>query len=210
MTFNFDSPYIEDESEEIPSSLFEIHGVRKIEELSQQLQALQNFKTAIIRFRFYPKHILSSEKKDEEYEESNKNLEKTYSKFKDILKKIDRKSKSIEVVLKNLVNSVIITEDKRNKHLLSNLKDVTEQFFTVLHNLSETEIFLHPNRLKSIVKLTQEACIVNKIINSWSSKFYEELEQNYLQLDRELTILIPVPQAEKHITKTLEEGLKIR
>jgi len=70
---------------------------------------------------------------------------------------------------------------------------------------------LHPKLMKFIVNLTREACTVCKILNHWSSRFYDELRINYMQLNDELTKLIPELQPEKKIVKKdriLEKALK--
>ena len=176
MNFNFESQYIEDESEDFPFSVYEIHGVRKIKELSQQLQTLQNFRVATLQYRFRPKTSMYPEKKGEKYRIAKRNFKKTSSKFL----KIIGENVSNESKLKRFLEKSILSKEKKYFSFLSSLKDVTEEFFTWLHRLAELEIHLHPKQLKSVVKLAMDAFIVSGILKCWASKFYEELRLNYL------------------------------
>jgi len=209
MNFNFENPYIDYDSDDIPYSLYEIHGVNKIRELSRQLRTFLNYKTAMIQYRFRPKTATYPDRVEEKYKETERSLKQLALKFIKLLANIRGNSFSYEIELERLVFN--LAYDKIRKSLLTELKDVTQKLFTTIHALSEQEIHLHPKFLKFIANLTQEACTVFKILNNWASRFYEELRVNYVQLHDELTLLIPEEHAEistvrKH--KSLEEGLR--
>ncbi len=209
MNFNFENPYIEYDSDEIPYSLYEIHGVNKIKELSRQLRTFLNYKTAMIQYRFRPKTATYPDRVDEKYKETERSLKQLASKFIKLLANIRGNGFSYEIELERLVFN--LAYDKIRKSLLTELKDVTQKLFTTIHALSEQEIHLHPKFLKFIANLTQEACTVFKILNNWASGFYEELRVNYVQLHDELTVLIPEEYDEKSTVrkhKSLEEGLR--
>ena len=209
MNFNFENPYIEYDSDDIPYSLYEIHGVNKIRELSRQLRTFLNYKTAMIQYRFRPKTATYPDRVDEKYKETERSLKQLASKFIKLLINIRGNGFSYEIELERLVFN--LAYDKIRKSLLTELKYVTQKLFTTIHALSEQEIHLHPKFLKFIANLTQEACTVFKILNNWASGFYEELRVNYVQLHDELTLLIPEEHAEKSTVrkhKSLEEGLR--
>ena len=209
MNFNFENPYIEYDSDDIPYSLYEIHGVNKIRELSRQLRTFLNYKTAMIQYRFRPKTATYPDRVDEKYKETERSLKQLASKFIKLLANIRGNGFSYEIELERLVFN--LAYDKIRKSLLTELKYVTQKLFTTIHALSEQEIHLHPKFLKFIANLTQEACTVFKILNNWASRFYEELRVNYVQLHDELTLLIPEERAEKSTVrkhKSLEEGLR--
>lgn len=209
MNFDLENPYIEYESDDIPYSLYEIHGVNKIRELSRQLRTFLNYKTAMIQYRFRPKTATYPDRVEEKYKETERSLKQLALKFIKLLANIRGNSFSYEIELERLVFN--LAYDKIRKSLLTELKDVTQKLFTTIHALSEQEIHLHPKFLKFIANLTQEACIVFKILNNWASGFYEELRVNYVQLHDELTLLIPEEYAEKSTVrkhKSLEEGLR--
>ena len=209
MNFNFENQYIEYDSDDIPYSLYEIHGVNKIRELSRQLRTFLNYKTAMIQYRFRPKTATYPDRVDEKYKETERSLKQLASKFIKLLANIRGNGFSYEIELERLVFN--LAYDKIRKSLLTELKDVTQKLFTTIHALSEQEIHLHPKFLKFIANLTQEACTVFKILNNWASGFYEELRVNYVQLHDELTVLIPEEYDEKSTVrkhKSLEEGLR--
>ena len=209
MNFNFENLYMEYDADDIPYSMYKIHGVNKIRELSRQLRTFLNYKTATIQYRFRPKFIVYPDKIGIKYNQTKENLKHLASKFIKLLSTISGNGVSYEVELKRLIIS--LSEDKLSKSLLTDLKDVTQKLFTTVHALSEQEIPLHPKFLKFITNLSQEACKVLKILNSWASGFYEELRINYLQLHDELTLLIPDERAEKTTVRKqryLEEGIK--
>ena len=209
MNFNFENPYIEYDSDDIPYSLYEIHGVNKIRELSRQLRTFLNYKTAMIQYRFRPKTATYPDRVDEKYKETERSLKQLASKFIKLLANIRGNGFSYEIELERLVFN--LAYDKIRKSLLTELKYVTQKLFTTIHALSEQEIHLHPKFLKFIANLTQEACTVFKILNNWASGFYEELRVNYVQLHDELTVLIPEEYDEKSTVrkhKSLEEGLR--
>ncbi len=209
MNFNFEDPYIKYDADDIPYSLYKLHGVNKIRELSRQLRTFLNYKTATIQYRFRPKVITYPDRLGIKYNQTKENLKHLASKFIKLLSTIRGNGVSYEDELKRLIIS--LSEDKIRKSLLTNLKDVTQKLFTTVHALSEQEIQLHPKFLKFIANLSQEACKVLKILNGWASGFYEELRVNYLQLHDELTLLIPEELAEKTATRKqryLEEGIK--
>jgi len=209
MNFNVENPYIEYDGEDIPYSMYEIHGVNKIRELSRQLRTILNYKTATIQYRFRPKFITYPHRLDIKYNQTKENLKHLASKFIKLLSNIKGNGVSYEVELKRLIIS--LSENKISKSLLTDLKNVTQKLFITVHALSEQEIQLHPKFLKFITNLSHEACKVLKILNSWASVFYEELRINYLQLYDELTLLIPDERAEKTTVRKqrfLEEGIK--
>jgi hypothetical protein len=209
MNFNFENHYIEYDSDDIPYSLYKIYGLNKIRELSRQLQKFLNYKSATIQYRFRPKTIVCPNAVNKKYRETERNLKQLASKFIKLLSIIRGNSVSYEVELKRLLDS--LAEGKISRSSLTDLSDITQELFTTIHILSEQEIHLHPKLLKFIANLSQEACKVLKILNSWASGFYEELRVNYLQLHDELTFLIPEEQAEKSTARKqqlLEEGLR--
>ncbi|NVM44227.1 MAG: hypothetical protein HWN79_04865 [Candidatus Lokiarchaeota archaeon] len=210
MNFNFENLYIEYDTEDLPYSLYEIHGLNKIRELSRQLRTFINYKTATIKYRFRPKTINYLTAVNKKYGETKKKLKQIATEFIQVLTKIKGKGISYESELIRMLERVRLVEDMISNNLLTTLRETTQNLFITIHELSEGEIHLNPKFLKFTVNLTQEACTVSKILNNWASGFYEELRVNYLQLYDELAKLIPVKKAEKTVReqKSLEEGLK--
>ncbi|TFG11631.1 MAG: hypothetical protein EU531_11375 [Promethearchaeota archaeon] len=210
MNFNSEDSYIEYDSENLPYSLYEIHGLNKIRELSRQLRTFINYKTATIQYRFRPKTINYLTAVNKNCSETKKKLKQIATEFIHLLTKIKGKGISYESELIRMLERVRLAEDMISHNLLTTLRETTQNLFISIYELSEGEIHLNPKFLKFTVNLTQEACIVSKILNNWASGFYEELRVNYLQLYDELAILIPEERVEKIVReqKSLEEGLK--
>ena len=211
MNFNFENPYIENDSEDLPYNLYEIYGVNKIKELSGQLRVFLSLKAATIQYRFSSKDNLYLNDNDKRYKVSKRNFKTLGSKFLKLLINVRKSSKSYEVELEQLIKNLLLTGDKVSKGLIAELKKTTEELFTSTNKLSEQDIHLHPKLLRFILKLTQEMCLVNQVLNNWASKFYQELRLNYVQLHNELSLLIPEENSEKIATKKkelLKEGLK--
>jgi len=154
-----------------------------------------NFKVATIQYRFRPKKIVSYYKVDNKYKDTEASLKNLALKFIKLLSQIKGNGVSYEAELERIV--VNPAEYKKNIIQITDLKSITQKLFTTIHSLSEQEIHFYPRFLKFITNLTQEMCTVLKKLTFWASGFYEELRLNYLQLDDELTLLIPEPQIEK-------------
>jgi len=210
MNINFESPYMEYDSDGIPYSLYEIHGLNKIRELSRQLRTLVNFKTATIRHRFRPKTISYLTVVDKKCAETKKKLKQIASEFLQLLTKIKGNGISYESELIRISERVKFAKDMISHNLLTGLRETTQNLFITIHKLSEQEIHLQPKFLKFCVNIIQEACTVLKILYHSVSGFYEELRLNYHQLYDELVMLIPEAEAKKTISKRrfLEGGIK--
>lgn len=160
MNFNFDSPYIEYDSDEIPYSMYETYGIKRIKELSRQLRTFLNYKAATMQYRFHPKTIPCYDKRENGRESRFTQLA---SQFIKMLNQIKGNGLSYEVELKRKMLDLVI--DKEGKTQIIELKSLTEQLFTNIHLLSEQEIHLNPLLLKFILNLSQEACKVYSILN---------------------------------------------
>jgi len=209
MNFNFESPYIEYDSDDIPYSFYEIHGIKKIRKLSRQLRTFLNYKAATIQYRFHPKVIPCYYRVEKKFNEIEVKFKQLALKFIKLLTQIKGSGISYEVELQRKL--LVLAVDNVSKKHVTELKCLTEQLFTKIHLLSEQEIHLDPLFLKFIINLSQEACVVFKILNNWASGYYDELGLNYSQLHNELNELILSRQAQKSVIKkhqVLEEGLK--
>ncbi len=199
MNFNFNSQYIEFDSEDIPYSIYEIEGVSKITELSRQLRTFLNYKAATIHYRFQPKTVSCCYQTKKSISEIEVKLKKITSKFINLLIQIKGNSVSYEIELKKKILGLLVNED--NKNQIKDLRNLTKKLFMIIHLLSEQEIYIYPLLLKFILNLSQEACIVYKILNKWASGYYDELRLNYAQLFNELKELIQTNQTYKNYKK---------
>jgi hypothetical protein len=210
MKFNSNGPYIEYDSDDNPCSIYETNGINRINELTRQLRTFLNYKAAIIKYRFRPNTINQPTLLDIKSTETSKKLKQNASEFIKQLKKIKGKGISYECELIRMLERVRFAENVISNKLLTDMKETTQNLFTIIHELSEREIHLQPNLLKFTINLTQDACKVFKIFNSWALEFYEELRVNYHQLYDELTLLIQNEGVEKIVRerRSLEGRLK--
>ena len=79
----------------------------------------------------------------------------------------------------------------------------------LIHYFSEESIHNHPKFLKFIIILEQNICLVKKSLYAQFNEFYEELELNYHNLDREMEFLVEKMSDVKNrkSKKQLEEKL---
>ena len=191
MTFDLEDLYIEFESDKLLHGWFEVEGVRKITELSRQVRTFLNYKTATIRYRFHSNYNHSINKQDNFFFETKKSFEKSASKFIKLLKSVKGIEGTVEGGIKFLIDQAAIISDKTIKSRLKEIEDISNHIFVKIHYFSEQELYVRPKFLRLVVKFAQEACIVKKSLNVHFFEFYEELEKNYLTLDKELSVLIP-------------------
>jgi hypothetical protein len=200
----YKNPYLEFDSGENSHNSYEIYGINRINELSRQLRTFLNYKAATIQYRYHRK---TSACYNKEENGSDLRFKQLASKFIKVLSKIKGNGVSYEIELRRLFDLVL---NKVSRTQIIELRSITEQLFTHIHLLSEQEIHLKPLLFKFILDLSQEACRVYNILNSWASGYYVELSLNYSLLYDELDELILLKQGEKNVLKKhriLEEGL---
>jgi hypothetical protein len=207
MNFDFKIPYIELDPEDNLNKIYEIEGLCKITELSRQLRTFLNYKAATIKIRFNQTIFSRTHLKIDNTNEIDFRLKCTASNFISLLNQIKGKSVSYEIELKNKIMNFL--ENEADKNQIKKIMNLTKELFTSIHLLSEGDIYLNPLLFKLVLNLSQEACIVYKILKSWSSGFYEELSLNYGQLLNELNEILRENQKEKcNKHQNIEEGLK--
>lgn len=167
--------------------ILEIEGINRVKELSRQLRTLFNYKAEVIQYRFQvtapSNHDLKSNCAISKFYTQKREIESLSQEFISLLNNIKRDDTSLEQEIYNL-------HFKKNLKKLQNLSYVTEKIFTLIHVFSEDNIHDHPKFLKFIVVLTQHLCFVRKCLNVECYPFYEELEINYRNLEKELEYLL--------------------
>ncbi len=192
MSFDLDNSYLDFEDDDIVSGLYEVEGVRKINELSRQVRSLLNLKTNTIRCRFRSNSNISAKLKDEKFYENKKQFESLALKFIKLLNKIDGISKrSIEEEIQTLFSQTAIKHNHLTTSLLKEVEDLTFQVFKKIHYFSEQDLFDHLSFLKTLIQVAIEACKTRKNMNHAFYEFYAELGENYYNLEKELTSIAP-------------------
>ncbi len=192
MSFDLDNFDLDLEVDDIVLGWYETEGVRKITELSRQVRSLLNLKTNTIRCRFRSKSNISTKLQDTKFYENKKQFESLALRFIKLLNKINGISRrDLEEEIQILLYQVSIKQNQISKSLLKELEDLTLQLFMKIHFFSEQDLYDHPLFLKSLIQLAIEACKTRKIMNHASSGFYAELGENYHNLEKDLTSIVP-------------------
>lgn len=199
--------YTESELDVLFSDIYEIEGVSNIKELSRQLRTFFNYKAEVIQFRFQANvpfnHIPKNNCAKSKFYIQKQEIESLSQEFISLVNSIKRGGTTLEQELYYL-------HFEKNPTRLKRLSRVVEKIFTLIHELSEKNIHDHPKFLKFIMVLAQHAFFVRKCLNAKFYSFYEELETNYQNLEKELEYLLEdVPNVKNTSSKQQrEERLK--
>jgi len=202
MTHYIEDPYIETEYDEIFNEWYEIEGIRKIKELSRQLRTFFNYKAELIRYRFRSNTLLAKNCEDPKFYTQKQKLESNTHEFISLLKKVKKKGQTLE----QGIRSLYFNNDKTR---IKELSVITEKLSILIHSFSEESIHDHPRFINFIIKLAQNIYLIKKILYAQFSGFYNELELNYNNLEKELEVLLVKTQGVKNrkSKKHLEEKL---
>ena len=210
MSFDLDNSYLDNEVDDLVLGLYEIEGVRKINELSRQVRSLLSLKTNTIRYRFRSNSNISTKLQDIKFYENKKQFESLALRFIKLLNKINRIStRDLEEEIQFLFYQLTFKRNHLSKSLLKELEDLTFQVFMKIHYFSEQDLYNHPKFLKTLIQIAIEACKTRKNMNFAFSEFYAELGENYHNLEKELISIVPekVIKKEKRKMKLLSEEL---
>ncbi len=201
MSYNTEDPYFETEFEEIFNEWYEIEGVRKIKELSRQFRTFFNYKTEVIRYRFRSNLAPTENFTNTNFFTQKQKIESLTLEFITMLRKMKKTAQTLEQGIRSLFYN-------NNKSQFNQLSEITDQLFILIHYFSEESLHSHPKFLKFIILLAQDICMVKKCLYAQFSEFFEELEINYSNLEKELNILVERTLVEeKKFEKQLEEKL---
>jgi len=208
MNFHNEISYLEFEEDEIFLSWYEVEGVRTITELSRQIRTLLKYKAAVIQYRFRSNHIFPITTPNIKFLETKNKFESLALSFIKFLRNIKDYTGNIRGGYQYLLDHA--SSNNTENLLLKKLEDVTNQLFIQIHYFSEQKISEHPSFFKIIVLLAQEVCETRKYLKKQFSGIYEELEKNYHNLEKELSILIPNRVQEKFNERKRKAGEMIK
>ena len=205
MVFYEDDFYVGLDLDEIFDQMIEVidrENESKISELSRQLRTFFNFKAGVIRIRFQSASNATKNSRKTVFYTRKQEFE---SLSQDFIKEL-RESSIDGQTLEEGIEALYLMDDKSRKLLL-----LSEKVFTQIHQFSEEDVYDHPKFLKFMVKLVRYASMVKKCLNMQFTKFYEELELNYANLEKELEGLFGEVSnvKNKNSTKKREERLTL-
>jgi len=208
MTFDNEYPYIDHEFDDNFLGWYEIEGSVQITEHSRQIRTLLNFKCATIRY-FYRKNTeISINVQKSIFFKTKNEFELLGLQFIKVIKKV----KAITGVLEDGIQTIqsnVVSRNKNAKACLMELNNIIEKLYVKIHYFSEQDIYKFPRFLKVLIRVAYEVCMVKKCLKKHYSEFYQELGENYFNLEKELLVMIPseVPQKNNLKDKQLGEVL---
>jgi len=120
--------------------------------------------------------------------------------FIKVIKNVKALTGDLEEGIQILQNNVI-NRGKNTKADLKELKNITDKLFVKIHYFSEQDIYKLPRFLMVVIKLAHNTCMVQKCLKKRFSEFYQELGENYSNLEKELFVMIPNDIPKKEIIK---------
>lgn len=196
--------YTESEIDALFNDIYEIEGVRKIKELSRQLRTFFNYKAEVIQFRFQSNvpsnHVPNKSYTSSTFYTQKQKIESLSHELISLLKNIKRDDSTLE-------QEIYYLHFDKNSTRLNKLSNVTEKIFRLIHYFSEGSIHNHPKFLKFIFTLAKNIIFVKKCLNAEFYTFYDELEINYGNLEKELgDLLREIPSLKNRSSMKHREG----
>lgn len=198
--------YTESEPNVLLDEIFEIEGISRIKELSRELRTFFNYKAEVIRYRFQtnvlPNHFPNNNHTINTLHSKKQEIESISHNFISLLKSIKKNDTTLE-------QDIYYLHFDKNTTRLNRISTITEQISNLIHSLSEQGIHNHPKFLKFIVTLAKNVCFMKKCLKTEFYMFYDELEMNYQNLNRELAELLEgvTNLKKKKVIKCREKGL---
>ena len=127
-----------------------------------------------------------------------------FSQYSVLLEKIGIVDGKIAEKIIELIQKVKNKSLEIDKKHFKEIKTLSKKIWNVLHSLSELELHRHPRLLNVIIQIASLLCSSESVYFSPFTDFYRELKLNYLQLEGEISNLIPVAdEMRKEIKKKL-------
>ena len=183
---------------------YSLEGSDRIFELSRQLRSFLNYKCEIIRIRFSKSNRSEPITMQNPIKIRERDLALLFSQYSVLLEKIGIVDGKIAEKIIELIQKVKNKSLEIDKKHFKEIKTLSKKIWNVLHSLSELELHRHPRLLNVIIQIASLLCSSESVYFSPFTDFYRELKLNYLQLEGEISNLIPVAdEMRKEIKKKL-------
>lgn len=167
-----------------------LEASEKISELSRQLRTYLNHKCAITRFRYSKSRENVKPLKKGPILKIEGELLSLFSRYVTLLKIIGVEEGKIAENIQIQMQEIKTQPNKFTINLLKDIKSLSGEIWKRLHNLSEIEIHPHPQLLNVVIQIAGVLCSVQSAFYLPFFEFYNELKQNYLHLEGELSSLL--------------------
>jgi len=182
----YDEPYLEYDEENIFHEWYLIEGEERISELSRQLRTFFNYKQSIIRLKFSKPRNNTKNSHSKLIARNEKDLITHTSRFIVLLRNIGVKDGDIFETLKNYIKKLSLKPERADIEKLQEIIKYSKKIWEILHILSELGLYNNQSLLKNTIKISCISCEVKTALFPPFSKFYSELNKNYIQLEKEL------------------------
>lgn len=186
-----------------------LEGSEKISELSRQLRSYLNYKCAIIRSRFSKSREGLKTPKKESILKIEIDLSSLFSQYVKILKTIRVEDGTIADSIQILMQEIRTKNNYFTTKLLKDMKSLSSDIWKRLHNLSELEVHLHPRLLNVVLQIASVLCSAQGALYLPFFDFYQELKQNYVQLEKKSTKLLQLNERTQFETKRDKQRVRI-
>lgn len=171
---------------------YSLEGSDRIFELSRQLRSFLNYKCEIMRIRFSKSNRSEPITMQNPIKIRERDLALLFSQYSALLEKIGIVDGKIAEKIIELIEKVKTKSLEIDKKHFKEIKTLSKKIWNVLHILSELELHRHPRLLNVIIQIASLLCSSESVYFSPFSDFYHELKLNYLQLEGEISKLIPI------------------
>jgi hypothetical protein len=188
---------------------YTLEGSERINELSRQLRTFLNYKSSIICLRFSGSQNHNQIIKNDNIIKQESELFSLSSRFTSLLKKIGVEEGGISEKIQTFIDKVKTQPKNLEIKLLKEIKMISSKIWKTLHILSEMELQNYYKLLNITIKLASILCNIEAVFFTTFSDFYSELKHNYLQLEKELSILLCLNEDEQFETKKKKKQVRI-
>lgn len=171
---------------------YSLEGSNRIFELSRQLRSFLNYKCEIMRIRFSKSNRSELIDMKNPIKIRERDLALLFSQYSTLLEKIGIVDGKIAEKIIELIEKVKYKSLEIDIKHFKEIKTLSKKIWNVLHILSELELHRHPRLLNVIIQIASLLCGSESVYFSPFSDFYHELKLNYLQLEGEISNLIPI------------------
>jgi len=186
----FSPSFLEQEKDSKFLEWYLIEGFERLNELERQLRTYCNYKCSVIRFRFSGSQKSKNFLKNDHITKWKSKLLSKASRLASVLKRIGAEEISLAKKMQILIEKVKAHPNGLEKGLLNEICNLSHETWKSLHILSEFEIHHNYQLLHLAIKIAIVSCDAERIFFSLFSDFYNELKQNYVQLDKEISGLL--------------------
>lgn len=185
-----------------------LEGSERINELSRQLRTILNFKIILIRQRYSKTPVNNNKTNNEMYIKHSKEISSLVSEYLFLLKKIGADEDNLSQKIRNIMEKAKLHTSSFEIEILKKIKLLGGSIWKEIHLLSEIEHY-NSTLLNVVFKTSRLLCNAESSFYLPFSNFYNELEENYIELENEISCLLLENRKEQNNIKNKQKKVKI-